>query len=226
MSIPSETDLNPAQPLRPIVLVHGTGMRAQDSAPPCESVQREIGGATRTFKRIDFLLSGQFITHLYVEADRELIICANAETGAIYSRPGSHPEAQRSHVQDGTRYGLVADSGSARVYAYPYGKVSLQTVSVCAVRTWGQHAQLAQLAEECSELAAACNHVNRGRDVEGFIGELADVRIMLTQAEHIAETLGCLPALRVRLNNKLQRLAARLVTDGGGSYEHMLDTRL
>lgn len=51
-----------------------------------------------------------------------------------------------------------------------------------ALDTWGEASQIAMLAEECSELAAAALHLLRGRKSEEEVAEeAADVEIMLEQ---------------------------------------------
>jgi NTP pyrophosphatase (non-canonical NTP hydrolase)/DNA-directed RNA polymerase subunit RPC12/RpoP len=51
-----------------------------------------------------------------------------------------------------------------------------------ALDTWGEAPQIAMLAEECTELAAAALHLLRGREAKEEVAEeAADVEIMLQQ---------------------------------------------
>ena len=60
----------------------------------------------------------------------------------------------------------------------------MDTQQLCAkaIDKWGARAQLLMVAEECSELAVAVLHYERGRDDVGHVAEeVADVELMLEQ---------------------------------------------
>jgi len=60
----------------------------------------------------------------------------------------------------------------------------MDTQQLCAraIEKWGAQAQLLMVAEECSELAVAVLHYERGRGDAGHIAEeMADVELMLEQ---------------------------------------------
>lgn len=86
-----------------------------------------------------------------------------------------------------------------------------------AIDAWGVQAQAGMVAEECGELVAALNQFLRGR-VSGVsvLREIADVQIMLSQAEEIiAEVTGesisaVEAALEVAKDAKLCRLREML----------------
>jgi hypothetical protein len=55
-----------------------------------------------------------------------------------------------------------------------------------AIETWGEHAQLDMVIEECAELIKeVCKWQRKGKMPETVLDELADVQIMLTQLENI-----------------------------------------
>lgn len=82
----------------------------------------------------------------------------------------------------------------------------LYVAAKSAVAQWGETAQLRQLTEECGELIAAVNQLERGRITDGDLAsEVADVFIMLAQARHI---LG--KKFEAQLDVKLARLEERL----------------
>jgi len=91
-------------------------------------------------------------------------------------------------------------------------KPPLDFHEVCerAAKTWPAKEQLGMLAEESSELAVAVHHVLRGRSgaSSAMLGEMADVFIMLRQAELI---LGFSPEdVSEAIQLKLQRLVTRM----------------
>ena len=83
----------------------------------------------------------------------------------------------------------------------------LQAIAARAVRQWGKHKQLRQLTEECGELVAAVNRLERGRiTLCELADEVADVHIMIAQAKLM---LG--HEFDEALEAKLDRLELRLV---------------
>jgi len=59
-------------------------------------------------------------------------------------------------------------------------------VCALAIEKFGKWPQLRQLQEECAEVVVAVNHLQRGRITdEEFLGECADVEIMILQARVI-----------------------------------------
>ena len=81
-----------------------------------------------------------------------------------------------------------------------------------AIETWGADAQREMIIEECLELALALQKMKRirGDRAEKFnnvIDEIADVKIMIRQAEHIFN-----PRLvNERVDFKMKRLQERLI---------------
>lgn len=72
---------------------------------------------------------------------------------------------------------------------------------------WGNDAQLAKAAEECSEFAAVCNRsINGQADMEQFLEELVDAQIMLDQMKtHITDD-----AFETAMDDALDDLERRL----------------
>lgn len=64
----------------------------------------------------------------------------------------------------------------------------IQILAEEALATFGPTEQIAQLGEECCELAVECSHRRRGRGDDGkFIAELADVMLMVEQAKMLVD---------------------------------------
>lgn len=82
-----------------------------------------------------------------------------------------------------------------------------------ALRMWGRAAQWRMLQEECGELIAAINQLDRRRiSVDDVAEELADVAIMLGQAAEIVGIERC----REAKARKLARLEQRLEEQSDG----------
>lgn len=77
-----------------------------------------------------------------------------------------------------------------------------------AIKAWGEEAQLRQTQEECAELIAAINQMLRGtRRREHVIEEIADVKIMIEQMEHMFDKDEIAAARKkklIRLEDRLQ----------------------
>jgi hypothetical protein len=82
-----------------------------------------------------------------------------------------------------------------------------------ALAAWGQYEQLLMLAEECSELAAACHRARRDmRHRAHFVWEeIADVEIMCAQ---VTQALNAGDAVAEIKAGKLRRLEQRLLDAG------------
>jgi len=82
-----------------------------------------------------------------------------------------------------------------------------------AVRTWGKEAQINMIEEECIELAHAICKLRRKRGdpdkkLDNLIDELADVKLMMMQADIIFEDLK--DRIDERMDFKLNRVKERL----------------
>lgn len=77
--------------------------------------------------------------------------------------------------------------------------------STC-LKKWGADAQVAMILEECLELASAIHKHRRKDNSENIIDEIADVKIMLMQAEMIFD----LSKIDERVSFKLNRLKNRI----------------
>jgi len=80
-----------------------------------------------------------------------------------------------------------------------------------AIQTWGVDAQVEMLLEECIELSLAIQKLKRLRGdkqqkFDNLIDELADVKIMMRQAEKIFP----LELINLRVDFKMNRLKERL----------------
>ena len=76
------------------------------------------------------------------------------------------------------------------------------------VALWGRDAQLDMVSEECGELLSVLNKVRRGRASRADLAsEIADVKIMLEQLEHICDVHG---QVREMEHRKLIRLRKRV----------------
>ncbi len=81
-----------------------------------------------------------------------------------------------------------------------------------AIETWGNDAQCEMIIEECLELALALQKAKRLRGgtreekLKNIVDEIADVKIMIRQAEHL------FPASMIneRIDFKMNRLKERL----------------
>lgn len=89
-------------------------------------------------------------------------------------------------------------------------KTRVENIITQALSAYGPDAQLVQLMEECSELAVAAAHYRRNREGARYalLEELADVRIMSMQIEHLLDPSG--NESRPVFERKLERLAAKL----------------
>jgi NTP pyrophosphatase (non-canonical NTP hydrolase) len=82
-----------------------------------------------------------------------------------------------------------------------------------AIETWGNDAQCEMIIEECMELALALQKAKRLRGgtreekIKSIVDEIADVKIMIRQAEHL------FPASMIneRVDFKMKRLEERLI---------------
>lgn len=85
-----------------------------------------------------------------------------------------------------------------------------------ALAAWGQYEQLLMLAEECSELEAACHQARRDmRNRAHFVWEeIADVEIMCAQ---VTQALKAGDAVAEIKAGKLRRLEQRLLDTGRGA---------
>ena len=78
-----------------------------------------------------------------------------------------------------------------------------------AILTYGNHAQLNQVMEECAELIKECSKAIRGKKNRPcIIEEVADVYIMLTQLRMMFEIDGV--ELKQLFDYKIRRLGERL----------------
>jgi NTP pyrophosphatase (non-canonical NTP hydrolase) len=81
-----------------------------------------------------------------------------------------------------------------------------------AIDTWGIEAQREMIIEECIELALSLQKLKRSRGdfvekIKNVIDEIADVKIMIRQAEHLfSESL-----INERVDFKMKRLQERLI---------------
>lgn len=74
---------------------------------------------------------------------------------------------------------------------------------------YGKESQLRQLQEECGELIVACSKLIRSKDraVNNLIEELADVRIMIEQIEHLYGLKSLVEdEMEYKLNRQLERM--------------------
>jgi len=81
-----------------------------------------------------------------------------------------------------------------------------------AISTWGVDAQVQMIEEECIELALAIHKLRRNRGdnmkkLEDVVDEIADVKIMIKQAEKIFDK----EAIDQRVIFKMDRLKDRLL---------------
>jgi len=79
-----------------------------------------------------------------------------------------------------------------------------------ALAEYGATEQLFKLIEECAELSVAAAHYRLKREDarKSLLEELADVRIMSMQIEHLLDPSGL--SFAMMLERKLERLAAKL----------------
>lgn len=78
-----------------------------------------------------------------------------------------------------------------------------------AIRIWGTDSQIGMIQEEAMELALAIQHSKRWprkKSIEAIIDELADMHIMLAQADIIFDV----GAINDRIHYKMERLAQRI----------------
>jgi len=76
-----------------------------------------------------------------------------------------------------------------------------------AINKWGEDAQIAMIQEEAIELSLALHKFRtRGGSIEDVIDELADMKIMLAQAEIMLPK----DAVNNRVAYKMKRLKGRL----------------
>ena len=76
---------------------------------------------------------------------------------------------------------------------------------------YGKESQLRQLQEECAELIVACSKIlrNQSRSVNNLIEELADVRVMIEQIEHLYGLKSLVEdEMEYKLNRQLERMRA------------------
>ena len=78
-----------------------------------------------------------------------------------------------------------------------------------ALSLWGKDAQIDMIVEECAELILAIQKFRRSGDASGVIEELADVQIMLEQANLIFSR----KSISKTYKDKLLRLASRIELD-------------
>lgn len=81
-----------------------------------------------------------------------------------------------------------------------------------AIKQWGVEAQVEMIEEECIELALAIHKLRRNRGdnmkkLENVCDEIADVKIMIQQAEKIFDK----EAIDQRVIFKMNRLKERLI---------------
>ena len=80
-----------------------------------------------------------------------------------------------------------------------------------AINAWGIDAQCEMIIEECMELALALQKMKRKRGsredkLKAVIDEIADVKIMITQAQRIFDSVD----INERVDFKMDRLTSRL----------------
>lgn len=76
---------------------------------------------------------------------------------------------------------------------------------------YGKEPQLVMLMEECGELIQACSKQLRRKDksINNLIEELADVRIMIEQIEHLYGIKSLVEdEMEYKLNRQLERMKA------------------
>ena len=76
---------------------------------------------------------------------------------------------------------------------------------------YGKEPQLVMLMEECGELIQACSKLIRSKDraVNNLIEELADVRIMIEQIEHLYGLKSLVEdEMEFKLKRQLERMKA------------------
>lgn len=76
---------------------------------------------------------------------------------------------------------------------------------------YGKEPQLVMLMEECGELIQACSKQLRRKDksINNLIEELADVRIMIEQIEHLYGIKSLVDdEMEYKLNRQLERMKA------------------
>ena len=85
----------------------------------------------------------------------------------------------------------------------------MQEVFKEAIAKWGESLQIDMVQEECAELIAAINRFKRGRaTMADVVQEMADVQIMLWQAQEIFVA----PPLGEAIKGKVERLRQRIAT--------------
>lgn len=85
------------------------------------------------------------------------------------------------------------------------------TVLDSAISKWGEDVQVEMIIEECLELALSLQRLKRKRgnfnEKYHVIDKIADVKIMITQAERIFDSKG----INARIDYKMNRLKERLI---------------
>lgn len=92
----------------------------------------------------------------------------------------------------------------------PELSAKIKVIAKEAIETFGTSEQIAQLGEECCELAVECSHARRGRgDESRFITELADVMLMVEQAKMLVDESDLEAALWRKLGKQKTRIEER-----------------